>query len=84
MSIYNSGNTHVRVSDIYASELIDAERPASRQYILAGSVRDFDIAIPAGATVTSIQTVSDALGTTEFDLETGLAVVPVDAELASR
>ena len=84
VSIYNSGNAHVRVSDIYASELIDAERAASRQYILAGSVRDFDVAIPAGATITSIQTVSDALGTTEFDLETGLAVVPVDAELASR
>ncbi len=84
VSIYNSGNAHVRVSDVYALELIDAERSTSRQYILAGSVQQFEIAIPNGTTVTSIQMVSDALGTTEFDLETGLAIVPVDAELASR
>ncbi|MGI9257263.1 MAG: fimbrial biogenesis chaperone [Gammaproteobacteria bacterium] len=84
VSIYNSGNAHVRLSDIFASELIDAERSTPRQYILPGAVQDFEIEIPAGLTVSSIHAVSDELGTTEFDLETGLAIVPADAELASR
>ena len=84
VSVYNSGNAHVRLSDISASELADAERSANRRYILAGAVQEFSITTSGGTEISTIQAVTDQLGTIEYDLETGLAVVPADAELASR
>jgi len=82
--LHNSGNTHVRISDLSAPELVGAEGVSARKYILPGATQEFSIPIPNGSAISTIQAVTDEMGTTEFDLDTGLAIIPSDIELASR
>jgi len=82
--LQNTGNTHLRVSELLAAELIDAESVKASKYLLPGSIQDFLVPVPAGAVVTTVHAITEQLGTTTFNLETGQALILADAELASR
>jgi P pilus assembly chaperone PapD len=82
--LHNSGNSHARVSSVHAAEYVELADTSSPSYILPGASQEFVIQIPPTVIVSTIQTVSDQLGTIEYDLDTGSVVVPVEAELASR
>ena len=82
--LHNSGNTHIRVSELSTHEILDSEPLASLRYILPGASQEFTIPVPAGALVSAIQAVTEQLGATQYDLETGLAITAPEAELASR
>lgn len=84
VSIYNSGNSHVLLSDLFAEEPDESASSNHRRYLLAGAVQEFSLPIPQGSVVSTIRAVTEQLGTVEFDLETGLEVSTADAELASR
>ena len=82
--LQNSGNTHIRLSDLSTPELMDVDRNLPAKYILPGASREFTIPAPNGQSISTLVAVTEQLGATEYDLETGLAIVPADAELASR
>jgi fimbrial chaperone protein len=84
IQLENTGNTHLRISELLAAELIDAESVTAATYILPGATQEFIIPVPAGAVIATVHAISEQLGITEFDLETGQAVILADAELASR
>jgi fimbrial chaperone protein len=82
--LQNSGNTHVRISDLAVPELTGVEGVSMRKYILPGASQEFSIPVPNGSVVSTILAVSEQMGTTELDLETGLAIIPSNVEFASR
>jgi fimbrial chaperone protein len=82
--LQNSGNTHARISDLSIPGLSGAEGVSTRRYILPGASQAFSIPVPNGSIVSTVLAESDEMGTTEFDLETGLAIIASDVELASR
>lgn len=84
VSLYNSGNAHVLLSDLFAEELDESTQSAHRRYLLAGAVQEFSLPIPQDVAISTIHAVTEQLGTVEFDLETGLIITAADAELASR
>ncbi len=80
----NSGTSHARVSDFYLPGLDDSDRSRSPAYILPGAARDFTVRIPDDYAISTAQSVSDQLGITEYELDSGIAIAQADAELASR
>ena len=84
VTLRNTGNTHLRVSDFFAAERPDLDSSEPVRYVLPGATTEYSLEVPAGAVVSTVQVVTDELGTMAYDLDTGLAVVPTETELASR
>jgi len=82
--LHNPGNAHIRMSDLYATQPTDAVRGNSARYILPGASRDFLVDLPADKAVSAIQTITDQLGVTSYEVDLGVPAMPMDAELASR
>jgi fimbrial chaperone protein len=82
--LQNSGNAHVRVSEIFVPELADAEPMSAMKYILPGAIQEFSIPVPFGTEISTVHASSDQLGISEFDLETGTSILRDEVELASR
>jgi fimbrial chaperone protein len=82
--IQNTGNIHVRISDLYSPELTSVEPVSAMKYILPGASQKFTIPVPNGSLVSTIQATSEEMGIVQFDLDTGLAIIPSEIELASR
>ncbi len=70
LTLRNSGNQHIRLTDLYADELQSAERTASARYLLPGAGFRFPVDLPAGeASPVIVKAVTDQLGVSEYQID---------------